>query len=249
MGQFKRLVVEALRKDEDDLTKRVTVVDLLLGEQPLLEDSATIRECGLSVDEAVLAIFKQRCVECVRWQDCPDNSDVEDRPIRLIVPEGTTEIPAEAFKGCSSIQSVSIPGSVTSIGDEAFHGCSSLTSLTIPDSVISIGDSALEGCSSLAALTIPDSVTSIECQAFRDCSSLMGLALPDSVTSIQAATFAGCTSLVSLTIPDSVTSIGVYAFCDCSSLTHLTIPKSVDIGDGAFAGCPWLSGSRRAAAG
>ena len=243
VGEFKRRIVEALRKDDDDLTKGVTVVDLLWGEQPLLEDSATIAESGLSNDKAVMALFKQRSVECVRWQDCPVNLDVADRPILLMIPDGTAEIPSEAFKGCSSIQSVRIPGSVTRIGEEAFHGCSSLTSLTIPDSVTSIGDSALEACSSLAALTIPDSVTSIECQAFRDCSALTGLIIPHSVTTIEAATFAGCSSLGSLTIPDSVSSIGVYAFCDCTSLTHLTIPKSVAIGDGAFMGCSWLCGS------
>ena len=49
-----------------------------------------------------------------------------------------------AFSG-----SYAIPDSVTSIGGSAFRGCSSLTSVTIPDSVTSIGKRAFSYCTSL----------------------------------------------------------------------------------------------------
>ncbi|MDE5775787.1 MAG: leucine-rich repeat domain-containing protein, partial [Treponemataceae bacterium] len=56
------------------------------------------------------------------------------------------------FRGCTSLESVTIPDSVTSIGDGAFHGCTSLTNVTIPASVTSIWNSAFDGCTSLTTI-------------------------------------------------------------------------------------------------
>ena len=153
-----------------------------------------------------------------------------------------TEIGNYAFRGCSSLTSVTIPNSVTSIGKSAFSGCSSLTSVTIPNSVTSIGNSAFSGCHSLTSVTIPNSVTSIGEYAFSSCSSLTSVTIPNSVTSIRESAFSGCSSLTSVTIPNSVTSIGKSAFSGCSSLTSVTIPNSVIlIGNSAFSYCSSLT--------
>ena len=191
--------------------------------------------------------------------------------IELIIPDSVTTIGDSAFRGCSSLTSVTISDSVTTIGDSAFSGCSSLTSVTIPDSVTTIGDSAFYNCSSLTSVTIPDSVTTIEYAIFGGCSNLTefngkyasedgrcliidgalnsfapaGLTeytIPVSVTTIGEWAFASCESLTSVTIPDSVTTIGSSAFSNCSSLTSVTIPDSVTtIGDYTFRGCSSLT--------
>lgn len=71
----------------------------------------------------------------------------------IILPLTVTEIPNNAFKGCTILTSKSIPNSVTKIGDSAFYGCTSLASLPngIPSSVISIGAQAFYNCKPLSS--------------------------------------------------------------------------------------------------
>ena len=158
-----------------------------------------------------------------------------------MVFDGPVKYLDEAFSGCTSLTSITIPNSVISI-EGTFYGCTSLTNITIPDNVIYIGPFAFYGCTSLTNITIPNSVTEISASAFQDCSSLTSITIPDSVTDICMAAFSGCSSLTNITIPDSVTAIGEYAFSDCSSLTSLTIPGSVTkIGSEVFSKCSKLT--------
>ena len=160
----------------------------------------------------------------------------------VTIPDSVTEIGASTFEHCTSLKSITIPNSVTEIRGWAFYDCTSLTSITIPDSIKEIGSSAFSGCTSLASITIPNSVTSIGNYAFGYCTSLTSITIPNSVTSISTDAFYGCISLTSITIPNSVTEIGSYAFSGCTSLKNITIPDSVtDIGSYAFSGCRSLT--------
>ena len=73
----------------------------------------------------------------------PDSITYKDKIYSVI------NIDSEAFDGCSSLASVSIPESVTSIGSDSFSNCTSLTSVSIPESVTSIGSGSFSNCTSL----------------------------------------------------------------------------------------------------
>ena len=133
---------------------------------------------------------------------------------------GVTSISSNAFQGCYSLSSITIPDRVTSISGSSFYYCYSLSSITIPDSVTSIGGYAFYYCYSLSSITIPNSVTSISNSAFGNCDSLSSITIPDSVTSISNSAFSYCYSLSSITIPDSVTSIGSGAFSSCYGMRY-----------------------------
>ena len=160
----------------------------------------------------------------------------------ITIPEGVTSIGANAFDSCRSLTSITLPSTLTSIGDSAFEGCSSLTSIKIPEGVTSIGNSAFYNCSGLTEITIPEGVTSIGSSAFSGCSSLTSVSLPSTLTSIDNSTFSYCGSLTSITLPSTLTSIGNDAFSNCSSLTSIILPSILtSIGRLAFNDCSGLT--------
>ena len=162
--------------------------------------------------------------------------------------------------GCTGLTSVTIGNGVTSIGRSAFKGCSSLESITIPfvgasktasngyDQVFgyifgytttSSSSSTVDGAtyqytyrynytdtfywyyipSSLKSVVINDGATTIPYRAFYNCSGLTSIAIPDSVASIGKEAFENCSGLTSITIGNGVTSIGDRAFRGCTGLT------------------------------
>ena len=129
-----------------------------------------------------------------------------------------TSIGDNAFRGCNSITSVTIPNNLTSIGDGVFRGCSSLTSITIPNNVTSLGQEAFLGCSCITSVSIPNSVKTIGESAFNGCSRMETLKLPNGLQIIKKATFKGCYNLMSVTIPSTVEFIYQEAFSGCNRL-------------------------------
>lgn len=61
----------------------------------------------------------------------------------VYLPDSVTEIPAGAFKGCTSLKKV-VGKNIRSIGAKAFQGCTALESFTVSSNVESIGKQAFE---------------------------------------------------------------------------------------------------------
>ena len=156
----------------------------------------------------------------------------------LIVPNGVTSIPDNAFCKCRQLKSIILPESVTSIGTGAFSGCSSLQSIDIPNNVSEIGGTAFSSCSSLQSVAIPNGVVTIEAYTFYNCSSLVSIEIPESVTTVGHFAFAECSSLSNIILPDSIDTIGDCVFLRCNALESVVLPAGITyISSSLFDGC------------
>ena len=137
------------------------------------------------------------------------------------IPASVETIEAAAFKGCSSLATVTfekgsqlktIGGGYYSSSYSYYYGafldCTALTSIEIPASVETIEAAAFMRCSKLATVTfekgsqlktIGGDYSSYYYGVFSDCTALKSIEIPASVETIEATAFKGCSSLATVT--------------------------------------------------
>lgn len=164
----------------------------------------------------------------------------------LVIPEGVTAIPINAFEGSSSITSVVVPDSVTSVGNGAFYNCTNLKSVTIGSGVTSIGEYTFENCTALEkVIWNAKSVNDFSQDYIFENAGTEGEGIEfvfgDTVEKIPANLcykYSVAPKVKSVTIGDNVKTIGDYAFYMCAEIESLTIGGSVEsIGKYSFHGC------------
>lgn len=187
-----------------------------------------------------------------------ENSTCVPSSLKTVIITGGSTIDYDAFSGCASIESITLPDSLTEINPKAFMYCSSLKHITIPDGVPSLYYGTFSGCTSLKSIEIPKSLISISGNLFRSCTSLNAVYITDIASwcdifffdvesnplYIAKNLYLNNTLVTTLEIPSSVTSIGLYAFYNCINLKSVTFGRNSEatfIGSSAFYGCTSLS--------
>jgi hypothetical protein len=104
-----------------------------------------------------------------------------------------------------------IPEGVTNIAPDAFFGCSSVTTVTLPDSLTKIGTAAFEGFL-LDYIAIPNAATAIETNAFHYCVILTNVTIGAGVTNIADYAFSECTNLHTVYFKGNAPALGYNVF-------------------------------------
>ena len=110
-----------------------------------------------------------KCICNNAFQDCKKLDNV-------ILPDGlesigNNEYYSNSFAGCSNLKTIQFPPSLKYIGGYVFRGCSSLEKISLPG-LDRIDRCAFQSCKSLKEVRIPSTLQNIGDEAFSGCSNL-----------------------------------------------------------------------------
>ena len=159
---------------------------------------------------------------------------------KIIVPEGTTEIPMEKFYNFNSLKEIYLPSTIKSFGWYAFEYCNALESVyfsgTIEDWMNIEFNSYLSNpmyyakhfymldenneWKEVEEIVVPEGTEKIS-ECFYNFTALKTLKLPTSLKVIESNTFAGCSSLETVYIPKEIERINQDGFAGAENLKNL----------------------------
>lgn len=152
----------------------------------------------------------------------------------------TAEVRDTAFELCTSLRSVTFEegSTITVLPANAFRGCSSLVSMNVPDTVEVINGGALAQCPLLQMSRLPLAIKrfpSNQYGAFADSRTMSISYVPDVVTDFPQGCFANCSNVAIPSFPPNLTNIGSAAINGTASTAN-RIPATVTtLGRGCLA--------------
>lgn len=200
--------------------------------------------------------------EICYWQQDDGQIELKDKALfkKLIVAEGTTEIPDATFLACTKVEEVVLPESVKIIGEAAFRSCSSLRKINlenveeikdmgfantnIEDLVLDgivLGSSAFYRCYALKNVIIKGYNSRqgfiIPEYCFYD-DTFESISIEDTTnTVIKSDAFAYCDRLKEIKGSNKITFVESEAFLNCVNLMDIELRNAIGIETNAFAGC------------
>ena len=146
-------------------------------------------------------------------------------------------IKSSAFEFCSSLSGkLVIPDVTTTIENEAFKG-TSYSGVHIGSGIDSLEASVFQDCLNLSYIEIPSGVSSVSAETFNLCTALTGIKFNDGLTTISprfgdynpyTGSFQFCTSLSgTVELPSTLEFLGRNAFKHCTSIDAIRFTSTV----------------------
>ena len=151
------------------------------------------------------------------WQTFAEKKHIEE----IYINNNITEIPDAAFKNCINLMKIEMPDTVTSIW-HAFAGCTRLEEVVLSNGLIGLED------------IFSDNVN----LKYNEYDNAFYLGNDDNP--YFALIKAKNKSITSCAIHEDTKIIAGKAFMGCLELKDVIVSESIIIGNGAFAGCPYL---------
>ncbi len=170
----------------------------------------------------------------------------------LVIPEGITEIPDNAFVGCGfDIREVTFPRSLRKIGRNAFYLCPNLTKVNIPNLDFWLGLEMSEGNVKIhypgghvGSIRTSASPFESSCGYYDTDGSAVhyidqGLSI---ASSGGGHLFIDGEEVTAVSVPSGCTELAPYTFKNCTGITEVFLPEGMQaIGEWAFQRCLGLT--------
>ena len=164
----------------------------------------------------------------------------------IVLPETAeglpvTEVGAEAFAGCGTLEKIRFPKGLKKIGSFAFGNCESLREAVLPESLTTLENGAFCGCTSLERVTFAGELKRLSDCLFQGCTALSEVVLPKGLKELGSSAFSGCFSLGEMVFPEGFLRVSERCFERCMGLEKVIFSSTlVSVGDGAFSDCEGL---------